>query len=318
MKKVWLITGMMLILFSSYLNAGVPSVSRPVRLAGGDAGYQFMRPIWSPDGTKIAFTGPRYNGIWVINADGTDERRITGDLSSGYGFQWSSDSRTILARASRYEKYRRLNAIILYDVDTATDRLVSEYRTSSLSLPVWGDGGAQIMTIHKNRLEVYNSGMTNDVLKKAPADRRMFLIKEDRIAEGDPVTNEYRVVISLKDRRCINLVYSPDGSKIAFEEVGGNLFVMNLDDGRMTDLGRGHRPQWSPDSQYLTYMITEDDGYRYTSSDIYLIKVDGTEKNRLEFRDDKLEMNPSWSPDGKKIAYDVYDEGAVYIVEIDQ
>jgi Tol biopolymer transport system component len=27
-------------------------------------------------------------------------------------------------------------------------------------------------------------------------------------------------------------------------------------------------------------------------------------------------MNPDWSPDGKKIAYDVFDEGAIYIMKI--
>jgi Tol biopolymer transport system component len=29
-------------------------------------------------------------------------------------------------------------------------------------------------------------------------------------------------------------------------------------------------------------------------------------------------MNPDWSPDGKKIAYDVLDEGAIYIMLISE
>ena len=37
---------------------------------------------------------------------------------------------------------------------------------------------------------------------------------------------------------------------------------------------------------------------------------------KVTHTDDKLEMNPSWSPDGKRIAFDVMDEGAIYIVEV--
>ena len=84
------------------------------------------------------------------------------------------------------------------------------------------------------------------------------------------------------------------------------------------DLGEGHRPQWASDSKRLIYMITKDDGYQYLSSDIYCITIDGSGKKRLTHTEDELEMNPSWSPDGKKIVYDVLGEGAIYMIEISE
>lgn len=53
-------------------------------------------------------------------------------------------------------------------------------------------------------------------------------------------------------------------------------------------------PAWSPDGNYLVYMIAVDDEHRYVNSDIYIIKIDGTGKTGLTQTDDKLEMNPSW------------------------
>ena len=94
------------------------------------------------------------------------------------------------------------------------------------------------------------------------------------------------------------------------------MYVMNIDGTALTDLGIGYRLKWSPDSHYLTYMITKDNGEAIISSDIYYIKIDGTEKTNLTNTDDIIEMNPDWSPDGKKIAFDVPSKGAIYTIEI--
>ena len=118
--------------------------------------------------------------------------------------------------------------------------------------------------------------------------------------------------------RYINLEVSPDGTKLVFEVVGGHFYIMNTDGSGLKDLGIGYRPQWSPNSQYLVYMVTEDDGHRYSKSDLYIIKTDGTEKTRLTRTENIIEMNPTWSPDGDKIAYDVLGEGAIYRVQIAQ
>ena len=44
-------------------------------------------PSWSPDGKRIAFCRYRdVRGVWVMNADGTDEKLIDG---AGWGVDWS-------------------------------------------------------------------------------------------------------------------------------------------------------------------------------------------------------------------------------------
>ena len=116
----------------------------------------------------------------------------------------------------------------------------------------------------------------------------------------------------------INLEISPDGSKLAFEAFGGDMYVMNSDGTGLTDLDVGYRPKWSPDGEYLAYMITEDDGHRFTGSDIYTVRIDGSERNNLTNTNDIIEMNPSWSSDGNQIAFDTYNDGSIYIVQVEK
>ncbi len=54
-----------------------------------------VEPDWSPDGSKIVFTSRRggFPHIWVMNADGSGERKLVKALSSAPS--WSPDGATI-------------------------------------------------------------------------------------------------------------------------------------------------------------------------------------------------------------------------------
>lgn len=287
------------------------------KLIGGD-GLFFMRPIWSPDGSQIAFTKSNYQGIWLVNSDGSQAREISDDPAAGFGFEWSSDSKAIVSRVARFEGRYRFNAVKVFDLEKNDSRFITNFRTMMPGLPHWGAWDEKIYMYGRGRIEVFDSGKKTPALPKKSAAVLSCFIKDDQIAIGNPAAKDYQIYEPIKGERCINLVMSPDRSRVAFEVMGGNMFVMKVDGTGLVDLGRGHRPQWAPDSERLIYMITTDDGYNYRSSDLYIIKIDGSLKTRLEFPEDKLEMNPSWSPDGKKIVFDVLDEGAIYLMEFSE
>jgi Tol biopolymer transport system component len=316
-KMQKLILLLICISFATSASNGLKVVSEPVKLVGGDGSY-FMHPVWAPDGSKIAFAGSNYQGLWIMNSDDSEVHQITDEPAAGYGFEWSSDSRAIVSRVAKYEEKYRYNAIKVFDLEKDTARLLTDYRTFMPGLPHWADTDEKVYMYGRGKLEVFDSGKKAAPLQKRSANKQIYFLKNDHIAVGNITTKEYKVFEPVKEHRYINMVVSPDGLRIAFEVIGGNLYVMNINGNELVDLGEGHRPQWAPDSQYLVYMITEDDGHQYLSSGIYSIKIDGTEKVRLTSTDNKLEMNPSWSPDGNKIAFDVMGEGAIYVIELSE
>ncbi|HEU0249068.1 MAG TPA: hypothetical protein VFR38_18475 [Gaiellaceae bacterium] len=79
---------------------------------------------WSPDGQKIAFTGVDNPGMYVMNADGSGQRRLnTANFGSA---TWSPDGQKILF--SRYERGSRgkLSDIYVMNADGSGQRKLTE------------------------------------------------------------------------------------------------------------------------------------------------------------------------------------------------
>jgi len=287
----------------------------PLKLIGGEGNF-FIQPRWSPDGAQIAFTSSNYQGLWIMQANESGVQQLTDESAAGFGFEWSADSKAIITRVARFEKGRRLNALKLFNCETNQSRLITEYRLRMPGLPHWADNDRRIFIFTNGKLEVYPSGKNPETLLKPAVEQNIYFLKGEQPAQGNLSTQKYRLYEALKDWQCLNLTVSPDRTKIAFEVLGGDLYVMNVDGSGLINLGEGHRPQWAPDSQHLVYMITRDDGHQYLAADICSIKIDGSEKRVFQLTPDRLEMNPCWSPDGRKIVFDIFDEGAIYLLEL--
>lgn len=107
-------------------------------------------------------------------------------------------------------------------------------------------------------------------------------------------------------------VFSPDGSQIAFrsERNGGGIFVMDSKGEnvrQITDVG--FYPNWSPDGKEIVYAIDDFDepGSRtIVPSQLWKVKVETGEKYLITERD---VVQPSWSPNKKRIAFWGLDAG---------
>lgn len=131
-------------------------------------------------------------------------------------------------------------------------------------------------------------------------------------------------------------VWSPDGKKIAFgasHKIRGTLFIFDMyvidADGSNLVSPADHAfdsdPAWSPDSQKIAFVSgVEWDkvGFIFNScggiGGICVMNADGTNPISLPHKKGG-EGNPSWSPDGKKIAFtaDWTGDSEVYVMNAD-
>ena len=305
-----------ILLCFQFVYGGWKITTAPVKLAGGE-GENYMHPVWSTTSDWIAFTSIGYQGIWVLNSRSHEIKKLTDEQGSGFGFSWSNTGQEIVCITTDYEGKKPFNQLKIFDIENDTSWTVTDGKQRFRGLPRWSIDDQQVYIMGKRNIHIFESKLKISEPMTTPQNKQMVFLKSGKIVVEtfDQVTE--KVFEPVSGMGTINLMISPDRSKLAFEVYGGNMYVMNVDGTGLTDLGVGYRPQWSPGGEYLAYMITEDDGYRFTQSDIYTIKIDGSDKNNLTNTNDILEMNPSWSPEGNRIVFDNYNEGSIYVVEVE-
>ena len=240
-----------------------------------------MAPVWSPDGSKIAVTGDNFIGIWVANADGSNLNQVSEALGAGYKMNWQ-DAQTIVSTPYTVENGLRMVRIENVNVETAE---ISEVAPAQRGF------------------------RPSKVMKNV----NLLRIMCDQPAEAT------RLIPSLEQyagKMVLNPALSPDGKKIAFQIVSYGLFVCDVDGANLKSFGKGAYPSWAPNSRDLMFARIQDNGERFTASDLFSVNTETGGEENLTPNSDVIPITLSVSPDGSKVAFDNDVDGNIYVVDL--
>jgi len=133
--------------------------------------------------------------------------------------------------------------------------------------------------------------------------------------------------------------WSPDGRKVIFTRQQNNalsLMLLDLDSGKVSALTKGDaihvEPRWSPDGKRIAFVSSQQGGYfglyvgTVNADSLSAIQplVVGhiSQQDRYYYSETDHAINPSWSPDGKRIYYVSNDEvswgsGDIWMIDVD-
>ena len=207
-------------------------------------------------GTSHAVTW-RYTGspgsavkiIYVMNADGTEQKRLTTNtFGDGYP-TWSPDGMKIAFTSTRYANVDIyvMNADGIGQTRLTTDAAID-------TQPSWSSDGTKI---------AFASSRSTDW-----GDLNIYVMNADG-------TGQTRLTTNTHDD--FEPDWSPDGTKIAFasfRDDNAEIYVMNADGTGQkrltTNAVHDSQPSWSPDGMKIAFVSSN--GYK----DIYVMNKDGT------------------------------------------
>jgi Tol biopolymer transport system component len=244
------------------------------------------RPVWSPDGQKLAFG--RYRDVWVMNADGSDQRRLTPNPQGDDWPVWSPDGQQIV-----FTSFRGLNwDVWVMNADGSGHRNLTRNRAQDY-FPTWSPDGSKIAFIRTRNSSRFQGHPFELWVMNTDGSGQRRLTRDAWHVRGplSALLDDHKH--SMRAPR-----WSPDSRKLLFvSRRNGNpeVYVVNADGSgqrRLTrDPAEDSDPARSPDGRKIAFISTRD-GERA----VYVMNADGSQQRSVTRGIPRIGDGFAWSP----------------------
>ena len=264
-----------------------------------------VNPIWSPDGTGLAFecSDGDLVRVCVANADGSNARMLTPDATD------TDDPTDNFAPRAWSPDGERLALVGFGGAPSGIFTMAAS------------DGGALV------RVTTSPGGHNDDTLAYSPDGSRIVFVRvpnaDDHDGDVFVVAADGTALLRLSPKGmavecCAHPAWSPLGSRIVFAGDPGSpsaeawaIYAVDADGTnrrRISPLGGwAFAPSWAPDGRAISFTQSTSDG-----TQIFLVRPDGTGLDQLTDRWDRFgSWNSVWSPDGSQLVFQHGDGGQV-------
>lgn len=274
----------------------------------GDTPRKLIDDVWgritlSPDGRQLAFVRVKWNTgehtMYTADVDGSSERSLATRRSPEYfnvfgiGPAWSRDGK-IIASSGGADRESNHDDLILIDVATGSQRLLSSHTWQSIGQLEWLPDGSGLLVPAKEKArspqQIWQVSLPSGEARRITNDLNDY--------EMLSITNDGKLLIAQESEQVSNLWVESRG-KITSRASTASLTPEHATQiSFAVDRREGfYGIAWTRDAQIV---YSSNAGGLY---DIWIVKPDGSDAHRLTESTGESYLYPSVSPDGRYIVY---------------
>jgi serine/threonine protein kinase len=289
-------------------------------------------PQWSPDGYWLAYTaGGLFDTyqINLINPEGKNQRQVTSfPAGSIFCVAWLPSSRHIVFAYNPAPNPDSANLLSVSTEGGEIRRLTLVPKGTFTSCSVSTDGKRLVGTTEDQDWEIWKAPLGSDPKSNGSAAVRLLghawqpmwtqVPLAGMLLFNSPATGirnlwtmplagagSPRQITFLPSANISHAALSPDGSRVAYVSVesgNGQIWLVNSDGSGAKQLTNNTAtnfwPFWSPDGQWVAFASQS----RSNAPEIWRVAAAGGAPEQLTHGGG---MRGDWSPDGRRIAYDI-------------
>lgn len=282
--------------FALLLSAQQVTVTKNVPLLKGVENSAYY-PVLSEDGENVLFSSENFKGLKLYDIKDNVVEKISDAERAGLYPSFSKDGKVYFVTQEK-DGIKNYRSVESFDIKTKKiNTIISKERNIMRPQPV------------KNGVAFKSTkGITNTANNK---DVFVYTEGSEIIVCKNGVEKAYSPVKSQAGYLWESL--SPDGTKVMFFAAGKGIVIMDLNGKILSMPGKYEKPVWY-DNEYVVAQNATDDGHQYSSSQVVLLKADGSFKKELT-TPTSMAMNPTASAQANRIIYNTID-GKLYMMEI--
>ena len=260
-------------------------------------GQPALEPRFSPDGSRLAFTGLRYQGLRVAPVDGGPTLTLSDEPAAGLKPAWSPDGKEIAHLALEAD-----GSTVLEVRSTSGGEARQVHRAGSdepRPFPHYVDGALAFLS--RGQLRTATRALFEplpDALLVAPANGSLLVAGETGVRLANQTL--------LEGRRIFDLAPGPDGRRALVRELppdgGGALWSVDLATGQAVHLAGYDRGCLLPSGRIVAERLAGD-GLQLTGGELWLMEADGSRAAKIEGIPVQVPYRVDCSPRGSLIAF---------------
>jgi Tol biopolymer transport system component len=263
---------------------------------------QYLMPRISLDGKFVAFGGDNHKGVYLVDFDGVNMKKISNEYAAGWNIKWSPNSEGLVVRENIFTHGDKDRFSLLVYYDKAGNKKILTEALPEVEVPFWNLDGNFVLYLSKYQSSNGNTEFeveSSETFFNKERNYSYLVFNDDEILLSSNLWVPFQKIIGYNfEGKFINVELSPQKNKVAIEVAGKGLYIFDSVTEQMYSFGEGEAPCWINDD-LLVYMKTDDDGSKILSSEIYIRKFDGSRVQNITLDFPYPAFYPSASRDGK-------------------